>query len=271
MAKDRVTKICSIENCSLKTQARGWCSKHYQHWHKYGYPEATRMYGPDCLVEGCDRPYEGRGYCKLHRERIKRHNTTDKPIQKQCYVVKCVRRKYQDTQYCKQHWTALTAFGDINYPFTREELFWTLVDKTSGLGRDGDCWEWTGGVARHNKPYGVFIIDKKCWRTHRLSYMWATGKIPVLDVLHSCDNPRCVNPKHLSEGTTQENTRQRVERGRTICGERHKLAYLTADIIRNIRDMATKGMTHKEIQIKYGISNSHIKRIINRESWKHIE
>lgn len=30
---------CSIEGCESKKATRGWCSKHYQRWHRYGNPE----------------------------------------------------------------------------------------------------------------------------------------------------------------------------------------------------------------------------------------
>lgn len=35
------TRICSIEGCTGRHEARGWCGKHYQQWKKYGDPLAT--------------------------------------------------------------------------------------------------------------------------------------------------------------------------------------------------------------------------------------
>lgn len=41
------------------------------------------------------------------------------------------------------------------------------------------------------------------------------GEIPIGQlVLHSCDNPACVNPAHLSLGSNQENHSQKAQRGR---------------------------------------------------------
>ena len=33
--------VCTIEGCSSKVAARGWCSKHYYRWRKYGDPLAV--------------------------------------------------------------------------------------------------------------------------------------------------------------------------------------------------------------------------------------
>ena len=35
-----VRQMCSVEDCVTLTVARGFCSKHYQMWQKYGHPEA---------------------------------------------------------------------------------------------------------------------------------------------------------------------------------------------------------------------------------------
>jgi hypothetical protein len=83
--------------------------------------------------------------------------------------------------------------------------FWPRVQKTS------TCWLWTGNTS---KGYGSIEAEGKPVGVHRFSYQLATGKVPVLDVLHSCDNPRCVNPDHLTEGTHQQNMADRNAKGR---------------------------------------------------------
>lgn len=87
------------------------------------------------------------------------------------------------------------------------------------------CWLWTGfapadGYGRIKRPGrgGDVVL------AHRVSYELSVGPIPDgLDVLHSCDNPACINPRHLHPGTEQDNMREMVARGRnkTQRGDAH--------------------------------------------------
>jgi hypothetical protein len=63
---------------------------------------------------------------------------------------------------------------------------------------------------------GRFLNGKQDTRyAHRLAYQLTTGDIPShLEVMHSCDVPRCVNPAHLSLGTHGDNIRDAAAKGR---------------------------------------------------------
>lgn len=68
------------------------------------------------------------------------------------------------------------------------------------------CWVWIG--SRNPKGYGRFKIDGKPSQAHRAAYATFMGPIPaglVLDHI-ACDNPPCVNPRHLSPVTARVNT-----------------------------------------------------------------
>lgn len=75
------------------------------------------------------------------------------------------------------------------------------------------CWLWNRQL--YPSGYGSFFAHGRNRRAHRFSYELYKGEIPEgLLVLHSCDTPRCVNPDHLRVGTDQDNTQDKISRGR---------------------------------------------------------
>jgi hypothetical protein len=95
----------------------------------------------------------------------------------------------------------------MSQPSGLSRRFWAKVDRR---GPDR-CWEWTGKLA---KGYGSIRWCGQWLLAHRLSYVWTHGAIQDgLLVIHSCDNPKCVNPAHLRLGTHRDNALDTVERG----------------------------------------------------------
>lgn len=72
---------------------------------------------------------------------------------------------------------------------------------------------------------------------HRFSFCWDNNisyeSIKDLCVMHSCDNPCCVNPKHLSAGTWDENNKDRASKKRTVVSTAHRK--LTKEDVENIK------------------------------------
>lgn len=98
---------------------------------------------------------------------------------------------------------------------TSKVRFWSLVDCRS----EDECWVFTG--TKNFRGYGVFshrAADGSATYAlaHRLAWVISNPdeSIGSKFILHSCDNPPCVNPAHLRPGTTAENMRDMALRGR---------------------------------------------------------
>lgn len=78
-----------------------------------------------------------------------------------------------------------------------------------------DCIEGKGAV--NNSGYCSTRRDGKKIGAHRNAYIEAYGCIPSgLQVMHVCDNRKCINPSHLKLGTASDNMRDCVSKGRHV-------------------------------------------------------
>lgn len=145
----------------------------------------------------------------------------------------------------------------------------SLQDRlTPYIRKEKGCWLWTGAVRAR---YGAITIAGKVRRAHRVSYEAHIG--PIADgliVLHSCDNPLCVNPKHLSLGTHQDNSDDKVSKGRQARGQTNGSAKLTEDAVRLIRRYAGT-RSYQSIANDFGVHKSSITDILNNRTWTHVK
>lgn len=92
-----------------------------------------------------------------------------------------------------------------------------VPDSGRCVGPDA-CWEWKGYRNLKRGGYGVLLArtGEDQQPAHRVAYELMVGPIaPGLHILHSCDNPPCVNPLHLRAGTPAENMGDMIRRGRS--------------------------------------------------------
>lgn len=153
-------------------------------------------------------------------------------------------------------------------PGTPTERFWRRVNKDSTAPAHrpelGPCWLWTG----YTDPKGYGYVSKKA--AHRTAWELTYGAIPHdAWVLHRCDTPSCVRPEHLFLGTLQENVQDCVDKGRHPHGATHGGAKLTETAVQDIRRLYAAGrITHKALGERYGVNQTSVTRIVNRQYWR---
>ena len=149
---------------------------------------------------------------------------------------------------------------------TPDDRFEMMVIRKPG------CWGWRGSTDRDG--YAIFRgeFDGEIYRkAHRYSYARTTGVHPgPLQILHSCDNPTCVNPDHLSLGTNADNMADKIAKGRArvFRGEAAGRAVLTEV---QAREVLSDPRSYQQIATDYGVTASAIGSIKNRDSWRHLD
>ena len=120
------------------------------------------------------------------------------------------------------------------------------------------CWWWEG--SKNQNGYGNFGFVGKVWKAHRASYVLHNNtNIPSgMVVCHTCDNPSCVNPRHLFLGSIKDNITDRNTKQRTF-------AKITLDDAVNIRK---SDKSQRVLAKKYNISQVEVWRIKNNMRWQ---
>ncbi len=152
------------------------------------------------------------------------------------------------------------------------ERFWARVDMT------GECWLWLGGADR--RGYGrTTWPGKRHVRATHLVWFFTYGVWPTDWVLHHCDNPPCVRPEHLFEGTAADNVHDCIAKGRRNYfydrpnaprGKRHRWTRIPETTIETLRALhATGHYTYRELGRRFEIAETHVAHIIQRKARVH--
>lgn len=165
--------------------------------------------------------------------------------------------------------------------FTPSDIsrFWSFVR----VGQEDECWPWKGGKA--GMGYGKFWWNGVSLRANRVALALKVGAVSgEMLACHSCDNPSCCNPAHLSSGTPASNSGDMVAKQRQAwgdrssarlypglhAGERSSLAKLRASQVAQIREIHAQhpDETYTAIATRYGVTRSAVSRICRGVTWK---
>ena len=218
---------CSVETCDRPLARRGLCYKHAYRLARFGTTDDR-----GCSVDGCERPHECHGMCSIHRRRLQRYGDP---------LVRKYRSHGESIQWLR---TAVA---------TR--------DRSNGCWVDGpfDSDDWGYPLAAYEGARGHASV---------FALIFSGQPRPDgLEVLHSCDNPPCVNPAHLRWGTHAENMAEAAERGRMARGSKNGQARLSEAQVLAIRSDRRSGPT---IGRAYGVSSTTVGRIKRRQAWTHL-
>lgn len=141
--------------------------------------------------------------------------------------------------------------------------FWAQVPS----GDSDECWEWQGVIDSRGYPrfkYGGDVL------AHRVAWRLWNGRRAEHYILHSCDNPKCVNPHHLSDDTQAQNMREMIERGRSTKGRTYRRR-LTIKEVQIIRAMGDCGWTYSFIAKQMPIVHEAlVGLIVRRQVWSKV-
>ena len=150
---------------------------------------------------------------------------------------------------------------------TRERFFSNVQ-----AGTGDACWLWTANTFR---GYGRLWVNGKTQRAHRVAYEIAFGKFPkTMCVCHACDNPGCVNPKHLFLGTQIDNLLDMSLKGRRrfghVTGERHGQSKLDSQQVLEIKKRLAMGQSRASLAELFRVGRTAIANIATGVRWKHV-
>ena len=146
-------------------------------------------------------------------------------------------------------------------PMKSNQLTVIFIKRNAKRNSKTGCWVWHG--CRQSSGYGQIRYDGKMTLAHRLSWQAHYGPIPQGRlVLHHCDTPSCVNPRHLFIGTHRDNMLDCINKGRAYFQKPgidfsftriKRFRKLTDDDVRSIRQSTWK---LKHLSERYGVSMS---------------
>lgn len=155
--------------------------------------------------------------------------------------------------------------------FKGPDQIWKRVE----IRKKNECWPWTSkSVNEHG--YGIVNWKGRTEKAHRIAYQlfYKIKLTKKQHLLHSCDNPRCRNPHHLSVGSQADNIHDCIKKGRHSPppirrGEANNKTKITQKDALKIRSLYASGKyTTTQLAKMFGLNSStSISNIVNRKTW----
>ena len=183
-----------------------------------------------CRVDGCGRQTTAKGLCVAHYRQQARGQPLTPLYQAQ-----------------RARWLSLN------------EVVEHLLSK---VVVEDECWTLPG--RSHSRGYPDVSYQGKICKVGRLVLEVYEGPPNGRYMIHECHNPRCVNPKHLRWGSSQENALDKSHAGR------HHNQMLTSSDIPVIRKLFDDGESYADIGLLFGVNAETVRAVRRRISWAHI-
>jgi HNH endonuclease len=189
--------------------------------------------------------------------------------------VKACPRVHYGHGLCTLHYKRMRTTGDPLGVLSRARKFPSVADRLAARSeRHGECLLYTEG---HSSRSGHVLI-RSAGRTigvHVAAWEIDNGRqvTPALVIRHSCDTPRCIEPRHLLAGTVADNNRDRDDRGRHVAlrGEQNGYSKLTESDIRIIRKLLRGGLAQAKVGEQFSVSQRCIWAIAHGLTWAHVK
>ena len=208
-----------------------------------------------CTVDQCIN-WGRQNVCPMHRRRMSLHGHYGPPLSTKPPAARCA---------CGCGMKVSTTGVIYRRGHAPAETFREFIENRvlPRIDMAGDCWEWTG--ARSSAGYGQSTFQQKRYTVTRALWEYHNGPIPDgLVICHKCDNPPCCRMDHLFIGTTSDNARDMVAKGRhfALYGEESTNCKLSDADVREIRRRRSEGESTASLAREFDIHPGYVTNLV---------